>query len=152
MKVRVRGWFPTGLVLQQSSEDCAAPTLLIEQYPKLVSYRNDENGAFCYFTETSSESIFILLQNAVHFFKWTPYCFLLNCVQDCKIISQPHFGTTTVKMSQGSVGYKTYDHSYILFHTGWLAWEWGSLSRFSFFSTVLVDETAWTYASGNMSG
>ena len=152
MKVRVRGWFPTGLVLQQSSEDCAAPALLIEQYPKFISYRNDENGAFCYFTETSSESIFILLQNAAHFFKWTPHCFLLNCVQDCKIISQPHFGTTPVKMSRGSVGYKTYGHSYIFFHTGWLAWEWGSLSRFSFFSTVLVDETAWTYASGNMSG
>ena len=81
----MRGWFPKGLVLQQSSEDCAAPALLIEQYPKLISYRNDENGAFCYFTETSSESIFILLQNAAHFCKWTPYCFLLNCVQDCKI-------------------------------------------------------------------
>ena len=130
----MRGWFPTGHVLQQSSEDCAAPAVLIEQYPKLISYRHDENVALCYFTDTSSESIFLSLQNAAHFFKWTPYCFLLNFVQDCNIISLPHFGTTSVKMSQGSVGYKTYGHSCIFFHTGWLAWEWGSLSRFSLFS------------------
>ena len=68
-------------MLQQSSEDLAAPAVLIEQYPKPISYRHDENGALCYFTETSSESIFLLLQNAAHFFKWTPYCFLLNFVQ-----------------------------------------------------------------------
>lgn len=64
----MRGWFPTGHVLPQSSEDKAERAVLIELYPSPDSYR-DVRKLKTLFIEMACKSMFLSLQNVVHFLR-----------------------------------------------------------------------------------